>query len=74
MIRCATSTPNCVTKCASNCLRLLKASGSTVLYVTQDYKEAMALGDRIAVLSDRDFAQIARARRDLSTARNDQCR
>ena len=29
---------------------LLKASGSTVLYVTQDYKEAMALGDRIAVL------------------------
>ncbi len=39
---------------------LLKASGSTVLYVTQDYKEAMALGDRIAVLSDRDFAQVAR--------------
>ncbi len=39
---------------------LLKASGSTVLYVTQDYKEAMALGDRIAVLSDQDFAQIAR--------------
>jgi multiple sugar transport system ATP-binding protein len=39
---------------------LLKASGSTVLYVTQDYKEAMALGDRIAVLSDRDIAQIAR--------------
>jgi multiple sugar transport system ATP-binding protein len=39
---------------------LLKASGSTVLYVTQDYKEAMALGDRIGVLSDRDFAQIAR--------------
>jgi multiple sugar transport system ATP-binding protein len=39
---------------------LLKASGSTVLYVTQDYKEAMALGDRIAVLSDKDFAQVAR--------------
>jgi multiple sugar transport system ATP-binding protein len=39
---------------------LLKASGSTVLYVTQDYKEAMALGDRIAVLSDREFTQIAR--------------
>jgi multiple sugar transport system ATP-binding protein len=38
---------------------LLKASGSTVLYVTQDYKEAMALGDRIAVLSDKDFAQVA---------------
>lgn len=38
---------------------LLKASGSTVLYVTQDYKEAMALGDRIAVLIDGDFAQVA---------------
>jgi len=38
---------------------LLKASGSTVLYVTQDYKEAMALGDRIAVLIDGGFAQIA---------------
>lgn len=30
--------------------RLLHEFGSTVLYVTQDYKEAMALGDRIAVL------------------------
>jgi len=39
---------------------LLKASGSTVLYVTQDYKEAMALGDRIAVLLEGKFAQIAR--------------
>lgn len=37
---------------------LLKASGSTVLYVTQDYKEAMALGDKIAVLLDGAFAQI----------------
>jgi multiple sugar transport system ATP-binding protein len=38
---------------------LLKASGSTVLYVTQDYKEAMALGDKIAVLLDGSIAQIA---------------
>src|ERR1700677_2390041 len=38
---------------------LLKASVSSVLYVTQDYKEAMALGDRIAVLLDGGFAQIA---------------
>ena len=38
---------------------LLKASGSTVLYVTQDYKETMALGDKIAVLLDGKFAQIA---------------
>ena len=38
---------------------LLKASGSTVLYVTQDYKEAMALGDKIAVLLEGGFAQVA---------------
>ncbi|MEM8951486.1 MAG: ABC transporter ATP-binding protein [Pseudomonadota bacterium] len=38
--------------------RLLKQTGATVLYVTQDYKEAMALGDRIAVLDDNRFAQI----------------
>ena len=31
--------------------RLLAQQGATVVYVTQDYKEAMALGDRIAVLS-----------------------
>jgi multiple sugar transport system ATP-binding protein len=39
--------------------RLLRQSGSTVLYVTQDYKEAMALADRIAVLSGGSFVQIA---------------
>jgi len=38
--------------------RLLKQTDATVLYVTQDYKEAMALGDRIAVLDDAHFAQI----------------
>jgi multiple sugar transport system ATP-binding protein len=38
---------------------LLKASGSTVLYVTQDYKEAMALGDKIAILLDGGFVQVA---------------
>lgn len=31
--------------------RLLRQSGAAVLYVTQDYKEAMALADRIAVLA-----------------------
>ncbi|WP_299820135.1 ABC transporter ATP-binding protein [uncultured Roseibium sp.] len=30
--------------------RLLSDQGATVIYVTQDYREAMALGDRIAVL------------------------
>jgi multiple sugar transport system ATP-binding protein len=39
--------------------RLLRQSGSTVLYVTQDYKEAMALADRIAVLAGGKFVQIA---------------
>jgi multiple sugar transport system ATP-binding protein len=39
---------------------LLRASGATVLYVTQDYKEAMAIGDRIAVLLDGRFEQIGR--------------
>jgi len=38
---------------------LLKQSGSTVLYVTQDYKEAMALADRIAVLIGGQFVQVA---------------
>ncbi|ABM57766.1 ABC transporter ATP-binding protein [Verminephrobacter eiseniae] len=38
--------------------KLFKAFGSTVLYVTQDYREALALGDRIGVLVDGCFAQI----------------
>jgi len=32
--------------------RLLPDQGATVIYVTQDYKEAMALGDRIVVMFD----------------------
>jgi multiple sugar transport system ATP-binding protein len=39
--------------------RLLRQSGATVLYVTQDYKEAMALGDRIAVLAEGRLVQVA---------------
>jgi multiple sugar transport system ATP-binding protein len=39
--------------------RLLRQSGATVLYVTQDYKEAMALADRIAVLAGGKFVQMA---------------
>ena len=38
--------------------RLLRGRGATVLYVTQDYKEAMALGDRIAVLREGRIEQI----------------
>ncbi|MBO0902439.1 ABC transporter ATP-binding protein [Jiella sonneratiae] len=37
--------------------RLLERFGSTVLYVTQDYREAMALGRRIAVLVHGRIAQ-----------------
>jgi multiple sugar transport system ATP-binding protein len=38
--------------------RVLKAFETTVLYVTQDYKEAMALGDRVAVLMEGGFRQV----------------
>ena len=38
--------------------RVLKAFQTTVIYVTQDYKEAMALGDRVAVLMGGGFKQI----------------
>jgi multiple sugar transport system ATP-binding protein len=40
--------------------RLLKTFGASVLYVTQDYREAMAIADRIAVLIDGRLAQVAR--------------
>jgi multiple sugar transport system ATP-binding protein len=39
--------------------RLLKTFGSAVLYVTQDYREAMALGDRVGVLRAGRFEQVA---------------
>jgi len=38
--------------------RLLADQGATVVYVTQDYKEAMALGDRIAIMADGKIQQI----------------
>ncbi|MDX1605486.1 MAG: ABC transporter ATP-binding protein [Candidatus Competibacterales bacterium] len=42
--------------------RLLRGFESIVLYVTQDYREAMALGDRVGVLLDRRFSQLDRPR------------
>ncbi|MGH6945071.1 MAG: ABC transporter ATP-binding protein [Geminicoccaceae bacterium] len=39
--------------------RVLHEFEATVIYVTQDYKEAMALGDRVAVLMGGRFAQAA---------------
>ncbi len=38
--------------------RLLKDQNATVIYVTQDYKEAMALGHRIAVMNGHGLQQI----------------
>lgn len=38
--------------------RLLKSQNATVIYVTQDYKEAMALGHRIAVMNGHGIQQI----------------
>lgn len=38
--------------------RLLADRGATVVYVTQDYKEAMALGDRIAVMAEGRIRQL----------------
>lgn len=38
--------------------RLLSDRGATVVYVTQDYKEAMALGDRIAVMFEGRVRQL----------------
>lgn len=38
--------------------RLLADQGATVVYVTQDYKEAMALGDRIAVMAQGRIRQL----------------
>jgi multiple sugar transport system ATP-binding protein len=38
--------------------RLLKDQNATVIYVTQDYKEAMALGRRIAVMNGHGIQQV----------------
>ena len=48
--------------------RLLTTQGATVIYVTQDYKEAMALGQRIAV-NERPRHPADSARRRTSTTR-----
>ncbi|MGY8666591.1 ABC transporter ATP-binding protein [Bradyrhizobium sp. UFLA05-109] len=39
---------------------LLRRSSAAVLYVTQDYREAMAIADRIAVLIEGRLVQVAR--------------
>lgn len=39
--------------------RLLRSAGAATIYVSQDYREAMALGDRVAILLDGGIAQLA---------------
>ena len=39
--------------------KVLKKFNTTVLYVTQDYKEAMALGERVGVLANTKFTDVA---------------
>ena len=39
--------------------RLLRAAGAATVYVSQDYREAMALADRVAILLDGHIAQLA---------------
>ena len=69
-IRCATSTPSCATRCGWSCrvccarLRARRCSTSP-----RTIKEAMALGDRIAVLLDGGFEQVAHARARSTRAR-----
>ena len=39
--------------------RLLRRAGAATVYVSQDYREAMALGDRVAILLDGGIGQFA---------------
>lgn len=39
--------------------RLLASADCAVIYVTQDYREAMGLGDRVGILRDGRFEQVA---------------
>ena len=48
--RCRTSTPSCARGCAPSCAGSHDAVGGTTVHVTHDQIEALALGDRVAVL------------------------
>ena len=50
MIPCAMSMRNCASRCVSSCRACSPRKARRSIYVTQDYKEAMALGERIAVM------------------------
>ena len=49
--------------------RVLRSYQATVLYVTQDYKEAMALGDRVGVLFEDAFSRWTRPAASMGTPR-----
>lgn len=51
--------------------RLLASQGATVVYVTQDYKEAMALGDRIAVMAKYPMAGLPLVCRSITRRSSD---
>jgi len=48
---------------------LLRRGTAAVLYVTQDYREAMAIADRIAVLVEGRLEQVASRRQSISRRR-----
>ena len=54
----ATSTPSCAAAMRAELKQLGAMSNTTTLYVTHDYQEALALGDRIAVLREGALVQI----------------
>jgi multiple sugar transport system ATP-binding protein len=64
--RCATWTRSCASRCGWSCRACSPIQGATVIYVTQDYKEAMALGRRIAVMNRHGVRQVAPPRRSIS--------
>ncbi len=58
MNRWARSTRSCARKCRSNCARSSASVGVTFVFVTHDQEEALALSDRIAVMSRGKALQI----------------
>ena len=56
--RCRTWTPSCAPRCAPSSSSSGRMSSTTALYVTHDYQEALALGDRIAVLRQGGLVQV----------------
>ncbi len=56
--RWAPSTRSCASRCRSSCAQLQRTVGITFVFVTHDQEEALALSDRIAVMSRGKALQI----------------